>query len=209
MTIRSAEPRFPFVNGDSGRLKGLYHGALPDELAASSPQEEYPPQNHTEMFSDIKIDGNQPDFLQETNKVKPIAIVGMAMRLPGDVNSSNDLWELIVNKRDGRCEIPGDRYNIDAFYSPVKKRGFVSMRHGYFLKNADLECVDESFSISKTEAETMDPQQRLLLEVVWECMETAGQTDWSGKDIGCYVGTFGEDWLEMGSKDSQNVGLYR
>ena len=46
----------------------------------------------------------------------------------------------------------------------------------------------------------MDPQQRLLLEVVWECLEDSGETSWRGKDIGCYVGVFGEDWLELSLK---------
>jgi len=54
-----------------------------------------------------------------------------------------------------------------------------------------------------------DPQQRLMLEVVRECMEDAGETNWRGKRIGCYMGNFGEDWLEMISKESQQYGLYR
>ena len=57
--------------------------------------------------------------------------------------------------------------------------------------------------MSPNDASKLDPQQRLLLEVVWECMENAGQTDWQGKNIGCYVGTFGEDWLEKTYKDPQ------
>lgn len=55
----------------------------------------------------------------------------------------------------------------------------------------------------------MDPQQRLLLEVVREALEDAGEIDTSGRNIGCYVGTFGEDWVEMYAKESQNYGPYR
>lgn len=44
----------------------------------------------------------------------------------------------------------------------------------------------------KKELEVLDPQGRLLLEVVYECMQNAGQTEWRGKDIGCFVGVFGE-----------------
>lgn len=40
-------------------------------------------------------------------------------------------------------------------------------------------------------------------------MEDAGETNWRGKRIGCYMGNFGEDWLEMFSKESQQYGLYR
>ena len=55
----------------------------------------------------------------------------------------------------------------------------------------------------------MDPQQRLLLEVVFECLESSGTTSWQGKNIGCYVGTFGEDWLNLDGEDQQNSNMYR
>ena len=57
--------------------------------------------------------------------------------------------------------------------------------------------------MNRSEAEILDPQQRLLLEVVWECMENAGQTAWHGSNTSCYVGVFGEDWLDLTTKDPQ------
>ena len=144
------------------------------------------------------------------NALPPIAIVGMGMRLPGGVNGSSAFWDLLVNKKDGRCLVPGDRYNIDAFYSPSGRPGTVKSQHGYFLEDAELQHLDASFfSMNKTEVEKLDPQQRMLLEVVWECMENGGQTGWRGKNIGCYVGVFGEDWLDLAAKDVQHLGMYR
>lgn len=146
----------------------------------------------------------------DENAPPPIAIVGMGMRLPGGVNGEGDFWDLLVNKKNGRCVVPADRYNIDAFYSPTGGPGTVKTKHGYFLQHLDLQHLDASFfSMSKTEVEKLDPQQRLLLEVVWECMESAGQVGWRGKNIGCYVGVFGEDWLDMAAKDTQYAGMYR
>lgn len=140
----------------------------------------------------------------------PIAIVGMGMRLPGGVNGESDFWDLLVNKKNGRCVVPADRYNIDAFYSPTGGPGTVKTKHGYFLQHVDLQHLDASFfSMGRSEVEKLDPQQRLLLEVIWECMENAGQVGWRGKNIGCYVGVFGEDWLDMAAKDTQNAGIYR
>lgn len=52
----------------------------------------------------------------------------------------------------------------------------------------------------------MDPQIRQLLEVTRECLENAGETQYGGKRIGCYIGTFGEDWLLMQTKDSLQGG---
>ena len=139
----------------------------------------------------------------------PIAIVGMGMRLPGAANDANAFWNLLVNKKNGQSLIPKDRYNIEAFYSPSGKPGTVNTQHGYFLDD-DMQHLDASFfSMNKKEVEKLDPQQRILLEVVWECMENGGQTKWSGQNIGVYVGVFGEDWLDLAAKDTQNLGMYR
>lgn len=134
----------------------------------------------------------------------PIAIVGMAMRLPGGVHNTDQFWDMLVNKKDGHCPIPRSRYNAELFYGE-NKSGAIKTKHGYFLQD-DLGHIDRSFfPMSKLEASSLDPQQRLLLEVVWECMESGGQTQWRGENIGCYVGVFGEDWLEIGNKDVQQI----
>lgn len=132
--------------------------------------------------------------------VPPIAIVGMAVRLPGDVRSMESFWDLLISKRDVSTEVPGSRFNIDAFYSDSRPMT-VRTRRGFFL-NDELDKVDPSvFGMANDKAGEIDPQQRLLLELVWECMESAGQVNWRGKDIGTYVGNFGEDWLEMCLRD--------
>ena len=140
----------------------------------------------------------------------PIAITGMAMRLPGGVNSAASFWDLILKKGNGRCRVPGDRYNIDAFYDARARPGTVKTEYAHFIDNYDLRHFDSSFfSMSKSEVEKVDPQQRMLLEVVRECLENAGKTSWRGDTIGCYVGSFGEDWLDLGAKDTQSTGMYR
>ncbi|KAL8992696.1 MAG: hypothetical protein Q9169_006904 [Polycauliona sp. 2 TL-2023] len=141
--------------------------------------------------------------------VEPVAIVGMAMRLPGGVHNAESFWDLLVNKRSGHCRVPSSRYNVDAWYGPGKL-GHVGTHGGYFLEDLNLAHMDASFwSMSKSEASVVDPQQRLMLEVVYECLENSGAKDWRGKKIGCYVGIFGEDWADMDGKDAQNSNLYR
>ncbi|GFF24565.1 lovastatin diketide synthase LovF [Aspergillus lentulus] len=138
----------------------------------------------------------------------PIAIVGMSMRLPGGVNCEKEFWDFLTDKRDGLCRVPGNRYNIDAFHKESTS-GAIRTQHGYFLQR-DIAHFDASFfGMSKAEAARLDPQQRMLLEIVWECMENGGQTQWRGKNIGCYVGVFGEDWLDLLSKDTQANDRYR
>ncbi|GKZ27715.1 hypothetical protein AbraCBS73388_005445, partial [Aspergillus brasiliensis] len=140
----------------------------------------------------------------------PIAIVGMSMRLPGGVNGEKELWDLLINKRDGRCIVPENRYKIESFYDETRP-GAIRTKHGYFLQQ-DISRVDAGFfGMSKLEAGKLDPQQRILLEVVWECLENGGQlpSQCRGKDIGCYVGVFGEDWLDLMSKDTQAIDRFR
>ena len=44
------------------------------------------------------------------------------------------------------------------------------------------------------------------MEVARECLEDAGETNYRGKPIGCYVGTFGDEWQNLRDKDTQHVG---
>lgn len=137
---------------------------------------------------------------------EPIAIVGMAMRLPGGVRTADDFWNMLINKADCSSEVPKSRYDIDAFYHPDKPQS-VRTRRGYFLNDEYLGRADKAFlnSMSSFGLGDLDPQQMLLMEVVSECMENAGQVGWRGKDIGCYVGVFGEDWHDLTAKETQRI----
>lgn len=155
------------------------------------------------------VDGGQPQP-PSNEALEPIAIVGMAMRLPGGVHNAEEFWDMLVKKKDGLCRVPKDRYNVDGFYSATIRPGTLQTTEGYYLKDVNLQHFDTSFfSISKKELERLDPQQRQLLEVTWECMQNSGATDWQGKNIGCFVGVFGEDWLDLNAKETQHVGGYR
>lgn len=139
---------------------------------------------------------------------KPIAICGLAMRLPGGIRDAEKFWSFLCNGEDARGPIPSDRYNINGFNESLGKKGAIKTQYGYFL-DEDLACLDTSFfTMTKNELEKMDPQQRQLLEVTRECLENAGEVHYRGKPIGCYVGTFGEDWLQMSAKESQHFGGY-
>ena len=140
----------------------------------------------------------------------PIAIIGMGLRLPGGISTPEDFWTLLINKKDAKCRVPTDRYNVDAFFSQKSNRHEVATEYGYFLQNVNLKTFDASFfSAILTELQSLDPQQRLLLEVIWECMENAGQTNLRGTDTGVFVGVFGEDWQNLLHKDIEAPGTYR
>src|ERR1044071_843945 len=53
---------------------------------------------------------------------EPIAIVGMACRLPGGVTSPAELWDLLSEKRTGVSEFPTDRgWDIERVYDPTPR----------------------------------------------------------------------------------------
>ncbi len=68
----------------------------------------------------------------------PIAIVGFGCRFPGDVTDGEKLWQMLVEKRSARTEVPPDRFNIDAFYNPDGDRfGTVSLPSPLWTVPAD------------------------------------------------------------------------
>ncbi|MFF3129778.1 SDR family NAD(P)-dependent oxidoreductase, partial [Streptomyces sp. NPDC057908] len=123
----------------------------------------------------------------------PIAIVGMSCRFPGEVNSPDDLWRLLIDGGDAITGFPDDRgWNADrlnALESDGTAEQLTTVRDGGFLTGAS--AFDPGFfGISPREALGMDPQQRLLLETAWETFEHAGidPADMRGSATGVFAG---------------------
>lgn len=136
-----------------------------------------------------------------------VAVVGMSCRLAGGINSPEDLWQAMLDKKDLSGEIPSMRW--EPYHTRdvrnTKELSKATTR-GYFLDA--VEDFDAAFfGISPKEAEQMDPQQRLSLEVSWEALENAGipPQSLSQSDTAVFMGVNSDDYSKLLLEDLPGI----
>ncbi|MFE2522524.1 type I polyketide synthase, partial [Streptomyces mirabilis] len=128
----------------------------------------------------------------EAGEREPLAIVGMACRLPGGADSLEEFWDVLDSGVDGVGPFPTDRgWDLEDLHDPDQENGKSITDSGGFLRNASGFDAP-FFGISPREAIAMDPQQRLTLEVAWEALEHAGinAETLRGSRTGVFIGGF-------------------
>lgn len=99
--------------------------------------------------------------------VEPVAVVGMAVRLPGAPDLAA-FWDLVTTGRRG----------VEHFVAPNGRVGARSQ------SDRPLGFDPARFVISPHEARLMDPQQRLMLMVCVEALAHAGLAEPAGRQVG-------------------------
>ncbi|GAB3887011.1 hypothetical protein GCM10029964_052250 [Kibdelosporangium lantanae] len=129
---------------------------------------------------------------------EPIAVVGMACRLPSAPDPAR-LWDLLRAGRSAIREIPADRGHGLADLP-------LGLRSGGYLDHIDRFDA-EFFGISPREAAAMDPQQRLVLELAWEALEHAGTVPATlrGTRTGVFVGALADDYAAMAARPTRHT----
>jgi acyl transferase domain-containing protein len=73
----------------------------------------------------------------------PIAIIGISCRFPGDGFDPENFWQMLLDGRSARTEIPKSRFNIDGFHHPDPDRlGTVSITSQHFRHFASLKRIN-------------------------------------------------------------------
>jgi acyl transferase domain-containing protein/acyl carrier protein len=128
---------------------------------------------------------------------EPIAIVAMACRFPGGIDTPEEYWRLLADGGDAIEVFPARSPLWENVYDPdPETAGKSYAREGGFLRDIDLFDAG-FFGISPREAVAMDPQQRVVLETAWEALERAGIPPHTLRDsqTGVYVGAMGSDYV--------------
>ncbi|MFK8844294.1 SDR family NAD(P)-dependent oxidoreductase [Streptomyces sp. Ac-502] len=135
-----------------------------------------------------------------------IAVIGISGTYPG-ADTLDELWTLLEEGRHTFEEVPRDRWDHDAIYSPDRGvPGKSAIRTGTFLR--DIDRFDPRyFRISKRDAELMSPEVRLFLQTGVEALEDAGysretlQRQYDG-DVGVLVGAMSNHYGLHGFQNS-------
>ncbi len=131
-----------------------------------------------------------------------IAVVGLATRLPGDMNTPDETWQALLEGRDAITDLPEGRWSEFTSEPRIAERVAKARTRGGYLR--DIKGFDsEFFALSKTEADNIDPQQRMTLELTWEALEHARipASSLRGESVGVFVGTSVMDYSYLAMSD--------
>lgn len=137
-----------------------------------------------------------------TRDVDDIAIVGLATRFPGDMNTPDETWRALLEGRDAITDLPEGRWEEFLGEPRIAERVAKARTRGGYL--SDIKGFDaEFFALSKMEADNIDPQQRMALELTWEALENARipASSLRGEAVAVYVGSSNADYQNLALSD--------
>ena len=138
-----------------------------------------------------------------------IAIVGLATRFPGDMNTPDEMWQALLEGRDAITDLPEGRWSEFMEEPRLAERIRKARTRGGYL--TDIKGFDaEFFALSKMEADNIDPQQRMALELTWEALEFARipASSLRGRNVGVYVGSSTNDYSYLAMMDPRTAHPY-
>jgi amino acid adenylation domain-containing protein len=144
----------------------------------------------------LAAETNTPTPMAAAAVSEPIAIIGMAINVPGASNLEQ-FWQNLVSGTDSISRFSAAQLDPSLDPALVNDPDYVPAR-GVIQ---DFDQFDAAFfGISPTEAELMDPQQRLFLELCWQCLEHAGCAPGSNAandQVGVFAGVYNASYFQQ------------
>ncbi|KAK8059864.1 hypothetical protein PG996_009794 [Apiospora saccharicola] len=129
---------------------------------------------------------------------EPIAVIGIALRAPGDGSDPEKFWNMLLEGRSARSEIPKERYDVDGFYHPNGDRlGSIQQRHAHFLKQ-DFKVFDAPLFLGDAKGSKGHGFENAGLRL----------QDIAGTKTSCYIGTFTADFPSLQARDNEGPSIY-
>lgn len=134
---------------------------------------------------------------------EPIAIIGMACRLPGAADL-DQYWELLSTGTSGIVPINKQRAALFDRDKGKSETGSLGLLDDIDLFDADF------FGVSPLEAHQMDPQQRILMELSYLALEDAGIDTHTLKKskTGVFLGLSTNDYGRMVLENPDTINAY-
>ena len=152
---------------------------------------------------ELELSDDDTDWTREVDEgIANIAIVGIATRFPGDMNTPDETWQALLEGRDAITDLPEGRWEEFLDEPRIAERVAKARTRGGYL--SDIKGFDaEFFTLSKMEADNIDPQQRMALELTWEALEHARipASALRGENVGVYVGSSLNDYSFLAVSD--------
>ncbi|WP_373692531.1 polyketide synthase Pks13 [[Mycobacterium] kokjensenii] len=150
----------------------------------------------------VVVDDSDGEDWSRDADVADIAVVGLATRLPGDMNTPEDTWEKLLAGFDAITDLPEGRWSEFLEEPRIAERVAKARTRGGYL--SDIKGFDaEFFALSKMEADNIDPQQRMALELTWEALEHARipASSLRGEAVAVYMGSTNGDYQNLALSD--------
>ncbi|KAI1171985.1 hypothetical protein F4777DRAFT_593221 [Nemania sp. FL0916] len=128
--------------------------------------------------------------------MEPIAIIGCAFKLPGNIFDEQTLWQVLQEGRNTASMWPLARTTL-------------SSQKGHFLSEDQNGFDAKFFSITAQEATSMDPQQMWALEAAYHAFENAGisMEQLKGSKTAVFTGSMAYDMCRIFAKDPDTAPI--
>ncbi|KTD07265.1 amino acid adenylation domain-containing protein [Legionella jamestowniensis] len=136
----------------------------------------------TERISELISSTQKNQFKQEEQPLEqcaaaepifnePIAVIGMACRIPG-VKDPESFWNLLINEETNLRQLSTEELRANSVSDSSITSDTYVKRGAIFEDPFSFDA--NFFGYSVKDAEIMDPQQRQFLECAWEALEFSG-----------------------------------